>query len=839
MSLPLFSGFKQRSRAAVFIPTILFTAIMGAVSLMAPTARGGVSIQLQYTRNCTDNQPYYLLFPVLSADSNGVPTNTAYFVWSASSSSNNGAYGDLLPNGTNPYGGAYYADDFTALLADATNLWTLVVTNLTSTNLYQFRFSSFASNTMPLVSMVYPMDGATNVPTLPTFAWTALTNYESLYVQASQNGGNFYEDAFLDSTATNWPSPDALAYGDSYNFFPSYSHDASLQIVSTVPTNWLGQSFSGWSSTVSLNDFTSANFTVTNPFSGPLGLAFALNDTNLTWQTSGDSLWFAETNVTEDGQAAAQSGELQADQMSVLQTTVTGPGQLTFWWETAGIVQDDFDLEFSVDGNDTNDIYSQTPWQQQTYNLPAGTHTLEWTAYSDDDYDTNDFGYLDLVSYTQTVILPPPSPGQWTLTGTMSNTIYLQTSTLLPNGKVLVAGGSDNDNNPTALVQLYDPGSGKWTVTNSLPGARYGHTATLLTNGYVLVAGGVSDFSDAGLVTNVELYNPTNSTWIVTGGMNYPRYGHTATLLANGTVLVAGGMGSNGPNPNITNIYPSEIYNPNTGKWTVSGSLTVGRINHTATLLQSGKVLVTGGSVTNVILVTGECELYDPNTGNWSPTASMNDILAFHTATLLPNGQVLVAGGDTSVGTPGGFSYYPVSDAELYDPNSQMWANTGSLNHPRDNHTATLMPNGLVMVTGTSMVLFITNSTELYNPSNGMWYAAAQMNYPRIRHTATLLPNGTVLAAGGLVANAELYNSVAAPTIVISNLAVLAGGEFQFNWSDTPGSSNEVLFSTNPATPLSNWMVLGEGNEISSGYFQYSDSQATNKGARYYRVRTP
>ena len=811
-------------------------ALFGLLVLLAPASRAGITIQMQINRNCQEGGPaYYLIFPSLVTNT-PVPPDTAYFIWSSTSSQDSGNFADLLPDGSNPGGDGFYGDNFPAFLADMTNLWTLMVTNDTSTNFYSFRFSSFASNLMPFVQVTFPANGSTNVTNQPTFTWNGTTNLTSLGVQTTDPGDVFVENASLAPTATNWPSPKPLYYGGTFNFFFNYGEDTSATIVASTPTNGLGQSLPGWGSTSSVSDYADTTFTTFNPFgTNPIPLGAALNYTNLTWVTSGDSNWFGEAPVSEDGLAAAQSGILQDNQSSVLQTTVTGPGLLTFWWQTTG-QPDNFDLEFADNGSDVADIGSQTSWQQYSHPVAAGSHTVTWTATSGTGSSPTDAGFVDIVTYSN---FTAPSPGQWTATGVMSNAIYLQSTTLLPNGKVLVAGGSDNNNNPTANVELYNPATGLWTSTNPLPDERFYHTATLLTNGYVLVTGGVSNFSGPGLSRTALLYNPTNSTWTATGPMHYPRYGHTATLLGDGTVLVAGGIGTNLPNTNLAEILPAEVYNPITSNWTVKGSLSQGRYNFTATLLPNGQVLIAGGEITNNFLVTGECELYDPGSGTFSATMSMLDTVGNHTATLLPDGKVLVAGGDTSFGSFGGFSYDTLTDAEIYDPNSQTWSMTGSMKAPHDFHTATLLTNGLVLEAGTAYYNTPSDSAELYDPVFQVWTTAAAMNFPRNNLNALLLPNGQVLAVGGLQATAELYNSIVLPTITISNMVRLGSGAFQFNWTNFPGSSNDVLYSTNVATPFTNWTVLNGSSEISSGHFQFTDSQATNSPRRFYRVRSP
>jgi hypothetical protein len=437
----------------------------------------------------------------------------------------------------------------------------------------------------------------------------------------------------------------------------------------------------------------------------------------------------------------------------------------------------------------------------------------------------------------------PPSPGRWTPTGSLTNTAMEQTATLLTNGLVLVTGGVDTNYNALASALLYNPSTGIWTGAHSMNSPRFLQTATLLTNGLVLVAGGASSINDeASALGSAELYNPASGTWTVTGSLHTPRYSHTATLLTSGLVLVAGGQSTNAY-PDIT--ASAELYNPATGLWTAVNPMFIQRDSQTATLLPNGQVLIAGGQVTNSTLVTGESELFDPVSGNWTRTAYMPYPLAFHTATLLPGGQVLVAGGDINEGFGfGGEDLVPISFAQLYDPVAQMWTVTTSMNFVHDHHTATLLPDGVVLIAGGG-VSYGSNSNcaELYDPIGQTWTQAPSMITPRQYHTATLLTNGLVLAVGGAffgtpLASAELYNPIPGPPIVLVHPTTLDNGAFQFSWTNAPGSINIVLSTTNLMTPLIDWSTNGNGVEISSGQFQFADLQATNQ-QRFYRVRSP
>ncbi|KFE71275.1 Kelch repeat-containing protein [Hyalangium minutum] len=271
-----------------------------------------------------------------------------------------------------------------------------------------------------------------------------------------------------------------------------------------------------------------------------------------------------------------------------------------------------------------------------------------------------------------------------------------------------------------------------WTSTQAMSLPRYHHTATLLPNGKVLVAGGVFVSAHA----MAEVYDPASGTWSATGSMAQGRYIHTATLLPNGKVLVTGG--SNG----VASLATAEVYDPASGTWSATGPMASPRSEHTATLLPNGKVLIAGGYTnpgthSSSSLVTAE--VYDPASGTWSTAGAMATPRSVHTATLLPNGKVLVTGGSNS-----DF----LATAEVYDPASGTWSTAGAMASPRRYHTAALLPNGKVLIAGGySSPIFAT--AEVYDPVSGTWSMTGSMVTPRYLHTVTLLQSGKVLVAGG------------------------------------------------------------------------------------------
>src|SRR5438105_3232415 len=203
--------------------------------------------------------------------------------------------------------------------------------------------------------------------------------------------------------------------------------------------------------------------------------------------------------------------------------------------------------------------------------------------------------------------------GRWSPTGSMAGGRFAFTATTIQNGMVLVAGGADSTINLNT-AELYDPVAGTFTPTGSMHEARVGFSATRLPNGKVLVEGG---FNNTVRVKSAEIYDPATGTWSITASMKQPREAQSAILLNDGTVLVTGGstVDFNG-----VTVASAELYNPTTGRWTATGSMLQSRERHTATVLQNGQVLIAGGDFYDGVNggALAECELYDPTLGTWS-----------------------------------------------------------------------------------------------------------------------------------------------------------------------------------------------------------------------------
>ena len=402
----------------------------------------------------------------------------------------------------------------------------------------------------------------------------------------------------------------------------------------------------------------------------------------------------------------------------------------------------------------------------------------------------------------------------WMPTGKLNEARSGHTATLLPNGQVLVVGGESNvlDGNGYSThldsAELYDPISGKWRVTGHLHHPRSGHSATLLRDGRVLVVGGNHT---AGLEdmdpepATAEIFDPQTAAWTMTRNTRALGLPADSKLLADGRVLVTGNslMGSN--------VVSVNVYDPAADSWTSSSFNFVG-YGSAAKILADGRILVAGGSSPGPYWLTWDpvrsaAALYDPLAGTVTVTGSLNDRRAWPVSSLLPGGEVLVAGGYV-VDEVNGVPPTTVKSTERYDPASGSWARTGDLNTAREAATASLLPNGDVLVAGGynwvatdgPYQLNVLSSAELYNASNGQWQLAGNLIAARVGHTATLLPDGRVLIVGGNIpasrpnayglftptqlATAELYEATPPGTI---------GPGYTGSWFD-PSQSGHGLF---------------------------------------------
>lgn len=349
-----------------------------------------------------------------------------------------------------------------------------------------------------------------------------------------------------------------------------------------------------------------------------------------------------------------------------------------------------------------------------------------------------------------------------------------QTATLLPSGSVLVAGGYNGfienvggHHTSLAVTELFDPTTGAWTVAAPMQVARSGQTATLLPNGQVLVVGGweMPGCCTKGVRT-AELYDPATNAWTATPPPPELQEADTATLLQSGDVLVTGSFG---PYDDFQAVAGAALYDPSTNTWTTAAAPKLKRLSGTATLLPDGDVLLVGGVdygenwASERKAALSSAEIYDPTTDAWTTGPSMLHPGWGQTSTLMPSGEVLVAGGATETG--GGSTEAPgFSSVELFNPETDSWSAAAPMIVGRRSHTATLLPDGDLLVAGgwgdfaaspSSFYVLCgvggcqgSSNAELYEPSTNIWTPTDAVT-TGAEHTATLLPDGGVFVAGG------------------------------------------------------------------------------------------
>ncbi len=336
----------------------------------------------------------------------------------------------------------------------------------------------------------------------------------------------------------------------------------------------------------------------------------------------------------------------------------------------------------------------------------------------------------------------PARLGVFGPTGNLGVARSFHTATALPDGRLVVVGGQDSDGRGTASVELFDPVAGTFWPSQSLGSARSLHAATTLMDGRILIAGGAA-FGSA--VLTCELYDPATGAFASGPRLNVGRAAPTATLLRDGRVLFTGGA-----NADLAPIASAEIYDPATGTISPTGSMSVARDRHTATLLRDGRVLIVGGSQVRSGTPTSglaSAEIWDPATGRFTPTGSLASARLLHAATLLPGGLVLITGGGNTLLAP--------LAIELYDPEAGTFRPGPTMSVARLRGTATLLPEGQVLLIGgldetSPKVVGGHASVELYDPITNQVLPTSSLPAALGAHVATLLPNGQVMVTGGL-----------------------------------------------------------------------------------------
>jgi hypothetical protein len=349
---------------------------------------------------------------------------------------------------------------------------------------------------------------------------------------------------------------------------------------------------------------------------------------------------------------------------------------------------------------------------------------------------------------------------------------------------------------PGAMVFAQQPGT--FVPTGNMTVARAQHSATLLADGRVLIAGGSArDIASA----STEIYDPATGTFRAAAPMISARRLHTATLLPDDRVLIVGGYDNN-----RGVLASAELYDPATGTFTATGSLATGRGGHSAILLASGKVLIIGGYGWNAYPNVAPAELYDPAMGTFIPAGAYagHDGCDFCApSVLLPDGTVLFPG------------QYP---AQLYDPVNDVFSTIGQMLY--DQSTAVTLMTGQVLFAGGAPIGRIADA-ELYNPTLHTFVATGSMAARRVWHSLIPLPDGTALATGGETEACVGFGCTFAGTLATAELYDPATGAF------APAGSMSVARETHTATLLADGRVLIAGGESYGGIGIFNGSTAT------------
>ena len=303
-------------------------------------------------------------------------------------------------------------------------------------------------------------------------------------------------------------------------------------------------------------------------------------------------------------------------------------------------------------------------------------------------------------------------------------------ATLLPDGRVLIAGGMRRNQDFYKSAELYDPATGKFQPTGEMNERRVGQIAVLLQSGRVLIAGG---WVGHGGTDSAELYDPNTGKFTTISRMTVRRGRPSATLLKNGNVLIAGGEADE--NESQTS---AEIFHANTLTFQATGSMHHARVAHTATLLDDGGVLIAGGYAGEV---SASAELYDPKMGSFRETGALSTARCKHTAGMLPDGRILIAGGSDNRGWNGN-----LNSAEIYDPKSGKFTAASPLNDSRFK----LPDEAVPLASGKLLIAGGSKTAEVFDPANGKFVGVAgQMDDAWHYLTETRLKDGSVLLAGG------------------------------------------------------------------------------------------
>lgn len=393
----------------------------------------------------------------------------------------------------------------------------------------------------------------------------------------------------------------------------------------------------------------------------------------------------------------------------------------------------------------------------------------------------------------------PATDARFAPAGAMESGRAGHTASLLGSGQVLVAGGEASrgaDSPALSSASLYDPATNRWQAAANMDTGRTNHVWAALKTGEILLAGGESGRGAGATVLNTaSLYDPKTNTWRPAAPMSVPRTRFTANALADGTVLVVGGVTTDG-----RALDSAERYDPATNTWQPAGVIPAGRSSHCTTTLPDGRLLITGGesspSASGQRNLLSNAGIYDALAKSWTPLADMGSARARHSARVMPGGKVLISGGN--MGTDPGQAV----SAEVFDIQAGKWQTVKPLTTDRASHTASVLGDGTVLLVGGNGTAGRPLATaELYDAAANNWQTIP-MSTARARHSATPLPNGQILIVGGEsdgndnLPTAELFNAAAGrPATPVPGTPGTPAAAASPTRAAPPGQREVILFS--------------------------------------------
>jgi len=770
-----------------------------AGGLPAVPAHAGLTLDFELDHN--GDGPYYLCFVELNTNAVTVnPPNTGYFAWSHSSSSSAGINAQVHPDGTSTFNGGGFPD-YNALIAEFTNTWTLEVTNLTSTNLYTFHGTYFASNTLPQVAVTFPTPGASNVTNQPTFTWAGATNLGGPYVQVT-DGQAFYQQAYLPPGQTNWLCPVVLNAGGEYNFNFDYATNADAFILATTPLNAARQPFPGWVSTCTIYTYDDAEFTVA-PASVTLPPAlvdYPMNDPSWT----GPAPQVQDTTGNGYGGTVVGAANTMADPFFGRVGGFDGSGQYV---TVAG-------PSYSMSGARTI-----VAWvDPAANNLPLGQPiVVGGSAGAADLFGiAGNGGENSVVQQYQLLV------DDW---GTPA---YYSTNTITPGQWNFVAMTYDGSGTVHFYINGVDAGFGS---VGESPFTLY----TYDINSYVVGGTGANTDGEStmngsfnGLMADVGIYaselTPAQISALFTA--SYPTNLDPAGLTLHFEFDHDGG----GP---YYLLFPE--LSPNAG---FEGSPETGYFISSYTSACTAQINPDGTSTYSGAGFPDYNALIAEFTNAWTlevTNLTSTNLYTFYGTYFASNTLPLLTithptNGSTNIPPQPTFAWVGITN--LGGPAVQLTGPIGFLqtsNLP-DTQTNWLCPVRLSEADTYSLLVdYSTNADTTIlatppldsrsQPISGWVSTSTLFDYESVSFTVS---NGPPLSP-----------------IQLTSATLLPDGGFQVLFTNTPNKGFTALFTTDLTLPLSDWTVLGPVTESAPGQYQFTDLQAVDSPNRFYRVSSP